>query len=430
MDILRGFIGIFSLILIGFLFSSSRKKIDWRLVIIGISAQLIFGFLVLKVDLCYQFFNYLSAGFVTVIGFSEKGAGFIFGRLLDTESFGFIFAVRVLPTIIFFSALTGGLYYLGILQKVVFGIAWVMQKTMRLSGPESLSAAGNIFLGQTEAPLLVKHFISEMNRSQLFCMMVGGMATLAGGVLATYVEFLGGSNIAEKQKFATHLLAASMMNAPAAIVMSKLIIPETENSKLNKTLSINPEKLGSNLIDALAIGAAEGLKLAAIIGGMLMAFISLIYLLNYILTDQIGAHTGLNEWIQSSTSGQFNSFSLQYILGQLFRPIAFLVGVDWKDTLIVGSLLGEKTVINEFIAYKSLADLGGKNILTEKSVIIATYALCGFSNFSSIAIQVGGLGSLAPNQRSNISALGLKAVLAGTLACLSSAAVAGMMQSF
>jgi CNT family concentrative nucleoside transporter len=424
MDYLRGLLGIGTMIVIAFLFSHDRKKIDWRLVGIGVLLQLTFGFLVLHIPQVRHVFDFLSSVFVKVIDFSNKGASFIFGNL-SSDQFGFIFAVRILPTIIFFSALTSGLYYLGVLQKVVFGIAWVMKRTLRISGAESLSSAGNIFLGQTEAPLLIKHFIKDMNRSQILCVMVGGMATLAGGVLASYIEFLGGADEARKQMFATHLLAASMMNAPGAIVMAKILYPQTEKSEIEERLVLSKEKLGVNLIDALAIGASEGIKLAAIIGGMLMAFISIIYLVNYILGDQLGALLGLNEWVKATTDGTFDQFSLQYILGQIFRPIVFMMGVDWNETLIVGSLLGEKTVINEFLAYKSLS--GYREMLSEKSIIIATYALCGFSNFSSIAIQVGGLGSLAPEKRSIISQLGLKAVLGGTLACCMSASIAGMM---
>lgn len=424
MDYFRGLLGVATMIGIAFLFSHDRKKIDWRLVGIGVLLQLAFGFLVLHIPQVRQVFDFLSSVFVKVIDFSNKGAGFIFGNL-SSDQFGFIFAVRILPTIIFFSALTSGLYYLGVLQKVVFGIAWVMKRTLRISGAESLSAAGNIFLGQTEAPLLIKHFIKDMNRSQILCIMVGGMATLAGGVLASYIEFLGGSDEARKQMFATHLLAASMMNAPGAIVMAKMLYPQTEKSDIEEQLVLSKDKLGVNLIDALAIGASEGIKLAAIIGGMLMAFISIIYLVNYILGDQLGALLGLNEWVKATTNGTFDQFSLQYILGQICRPIVFMMGVDWNETLIVGSLLGEKTVINEFLAYKSLS--GYRELLSEKSIIIATYALCGFSNFSSIAIQVGGLGSLAPDKRSTISQLGLKAVLGGTLACCMSASIAGMM---
>lgn len=426
MDLLRGIIGVFALLAIAFLFSARKKHIDWRLVFTGVAIQLIIGLLVLEVDFVQRGFGLLSSAFITIIEFSSKGAQFIFGELTDGENFGYIFAVRVLPTIIFFSALTSGLYYLGALQRVVFGIAWLMRRAMRLSGSESLGVAGNIFLGQTEAPLLVRHYIGAMNRAQLFVLMVGGMATLAGGVLASYIEFLGGTDPVQKAYFATHLLTASIMNAPAAIVFARIIIPEhPDEPPGDEHMSVSSDKLGVNIIDAVAIGAADGLKLAAIISGMLIAFISLIYLINYML-GLAGDATGLNEWVVDSTDGKFKGFTLQYLFGQLFSPIAYLCGVEWKDALVVGSLLGEKTVINEFIAYKSLSDLP-PSAISDKSRIIATYALCGFSNFSSIAIQLGGLGSLAPGQRPMISRLGLRAVLGGTLACLLSAVIAGTL---
>ena len=425
-QLIQGVVGLSGLILIAWLLSTDRKRIDWRLVLTGLILQATFGLLVLKVSFFYDLFSYASGLFVKVIEFSDRGAAFIFGSLSESKTFGFIFAVRILPTIIFFSALTSGLYYLGLLQKLVYGIAWVISRSLRLSGAESLSAAGNIFLGQTEAPLLVRHYLKDMNRSQIFCIRVGGMATLAGGVLASYIGFLGGDSVESRQFFATSLLTASIMNAPGAIVMAKMLVPQTEESKIDSQLKLDDDKLGINLIDALAIGASDGLKLAAIIAGMLIAFISLIYLVNDVLQNQIGHATGLNELIKEGTSGQFSGFTLQYILGQIFRPIAWLVGVPWNETLLVGSLLGEKTVINEFIAYDSLAKLSPEQ-LSAKSRIIATYALCSFSNFSSIAIQVGGLGSLEPSKRPMISQLGLRAVLAGTLACLMSATLAGMM---
>jgi concentrative nucleoside transporter, CNT family len=315
------------------------------------------------------------------------------------------------------------LYYLGILQKLVWGIAWVMARTMRLSGAESLSAAGNIFLGQTEAPLLIKPFIGQMTKSELLCLMTGGMATIAGSVLGAYVGMLGGSDPAEQARFAAHLLSASIMNAPAGIVISKIILPQTE--QIDEELKVNKEKLGVNLIDAMSMGAADGLKLALNIGGMLLAFIAVIAMLNYLLRDIIGDLTGLNEIIQGATNKQFDGLSLEYLLGQIFRLVAFAIGVDWQDCLQIGSLLGQKTAINEFVAYARLAEVKTAGLINEKSILIATYALCGFSNFSSIAIQVGGIGSMAPEQQSNLSKLGMKALLAATLACLMTATIAG-----
>ncbi|MCH7402060.1 NupC/NupG family nucleoside CNT transporter [Belliella kenyensis] len=426
MDYFRGLIGIAVLLLVAFIFSANKKKIDWRLVGIGVILQAVFGYLITKVEFVAQIFATVSRGFVKFLSFSEAGATFIFGDLA-TNSFGFIFAFQVLPTIIFFSTVSAGLYYLGILQKVVFVIAWIMSRTMRLSGAESLSAAGNIFLGQTEAPLLVRPFIPTMSKSELMCLMTGGMATIAGGVLAGYVAFLGGDSLEEQSRFAAYLLGASIMNAPAAIVMSKIMIPEVNKENINDKLEVNQENMGVNLIDAMSIGASEGLKLALNVGGMLLAFIAVIAALNFLLSGLIGDWTGLNAFVVSSTDGQFSGFSLEYILGQIFRLFAWVIGVEWSDTLAVGSLLGQKTVINEFVAYLSLAELKAGDSLSPKSIVIATYALCGFSNFSSIAIQVGGIGSIAPNQQGNLSKLGMQALLAATLACMMTATIAGAL---
>ncbi len=426
MDYIRGLIGLLVLVGFAYLFSVNKRKIDWRLVATGLLLQIIFGLLITKVDFVELLFKKVSDAFVIFLSFSGDGARFLFGDLAG-NSFGFIFAFQVLPTVIFFSTVTAGLYYLGILQKIVFGIAWVMSRTMRLSGAESLSAAGNIFLGQTEAPLLVRPFVANMTRSELMCLMTGGMATIAGGVLAGYVAFLGGDDPAQQSKFASYLLSASIMNAPAAIVIAKILIPETNPEGIDDKLQVSQEKMGVNLIDALSRGAADGLKLALNIGGMLLAFIAVIAALNYFLANVVGDLTGLNEFVVSSTNGTFSAFSLEYILGQAFRLFAFAMGVEWKDTLAVGSLLGQKTVINEFVAYLSLADLKEASALSNKSIIIATYALCGFSNFSSIAIQVGGIGGMAPNQQGNLSKLGMRALLAATLACMMTATIAGAL---
>ncbi|MDN3671178.1 nucleoside transporter C-terminal domain-containing protein [Echinicola jeungdonensis] len=426
MDFIRGVFGVIILLGFALLFSSARKKINWRLVGVGVALQVIFGLLITKVGFVARFFTAISRGFVKVLSFSQDGAEFLFGDLA-TDTYGMIFAFQVLPTIIFFSTLSAGLYYLGILQKLVYAIAWVMARTMRLTGAESLSAAGNIFLGQTEAPLLVRPFIASMSRSELMCLMTGGMATIAGGVLAAYVSFLGGDSPEEQSKFAAYLLGASIMNAPAAIVMSKIIVPESHPDKLNDDLVVNEEELGVNLIDALSKGAADGLKLALNVGGMLLAFIALIAALNYLLSGIIGDLTGLNQMVKETTQNQFDGFSLEYIFGQIFRGFAWVMGVEWKDTLQVGSLLGQKTVINEFIAYSGLSEMKAAGQLSPKSIIISTYALCGFSNFSSIAIQVGGIGSIAPNQQGNLSRLGLRALLAATLACMMTATIAGTL---
>ncbi|MFC6999425.1 NupC/NupG family nucleoside CNT transporter [Rufibacter roseus] len=429
MLLLQGLIGYFVLIGIAILFSTNRRAINWKLVGVGVLLQIVFGFLVTEVGFVKAGFEAVSNGFVKLLSFSSAGAEFLFGELAKPGSAagtGYIFAFNVLPTIIFFSTVTAGLYYLGVLQKIVYGIAWVMSKGMRLSGAESLSAAGNIFLGQTEAPLLVRPFIPKMTRSELMSLMTGGMATLAGGVLAAYVAFLGGNDPAQQAIFAAHLLTASIMNAPAGIVLAKILVPETEPEKINTELEVNKESLGVNVIDAMSTGAADGLRLALNVGGMLLAFIAVIALLNYILLS-IGGATGLNEVIVSSTEGRFEGLNFQYILGQIFRVFAFLMGSPWQDTLQVGSLLGQKTAVNEFVAYLDLANMKAEGTLSEKSIILATYALCGFSNFSSIAIQIGGIGGMAPSQQGNLSKLGLRALLGASIACMMTATIAGIL---
>ena len=431
---LRGLLGLAVLVGAATLFSRHRRAIDWRLVGIGITLQLFFGLLITHVEVVTLGFNAVSRGFVRFLSFAIDGAQFLFGDLAlnsnavpARHSLGVIFAFQILPTVIFFSTVSAGLYYLGILQKLVFGIAWVMARTMRLSGSESLSAAGNIFLGQTEAPLLVRPFVPGMTRSELMCLMTGGMATIAGGVLAAYVAFLGGTDPEQQARFAAYLLSASIMNAPAGIVMAKILIPETEPDKIDRDLKVSKDQLGVNLIDAMSRGATEGLKLALNIGAMLLAFIAVIALLNFLLADGLGDWLGLNDFVLRTTDGQFARFTLEYVLGQLFRPFAFVMGVAWEDTLQVGSLLGQKTAINEFIAYADLSQMQAAGTLSGRSVVIATFALCGFSNFSSIAIQIGGIGSMAPSQQGNLSKLGFWALLAATLACMMTATIAGVL---
>jgi len=435
MGYFRGAIGIVIILFIAWLLSANRKKIDWRLVITGIILQLVIAVLVLKVEWVRSGFETVGGGFVKFLNFGLEGAAFLFGDLARNSdavagtkhSLGFLFAFQALPVLIFFSAVTSGLYYLGILQKIVHAFAWIMAKTMRLSGAESLSAAGNIFMGQTEAPLLVKPFIAKMTQSELHCLMTGGMATIAGSVMGAYITFLGGADPVEATKFATYLLCASIMNAPAAIVLAKMFMPESEPEKIDRKLTVNKESIGSNVVDALATGAADGLKLALNVGAMLLAFIAVIYALNWMLVDGIGEWTGLNTWVASSTNGAFTGFSLQYIFGQVFRIFAFIMGVDWNETVQVGSLLGQKMVINEFVAYLSLSDMKAAGVLSEKAIIISTYALCGFANFSSIAIQIGGIGGMAPQRQSDLSKLGPRALLAASLATMLSGTIAGAL---
>ncbi|PWJ39978.1 NupC/NupG family nucleoside CNT transporter [Sediminitomix flava] len=429
MIIVRGIVGLLLLISIGFLFSENRKAIDWKLVGAGLFLQVIFGIAISQSEMVAGAFETIGQAFVTFLNYSADGAAFLFGGFVtDMNQYGFIFAFQVLPTIIFFAAVTSGLYYLGVLQKFVYVIAWVMSKSMRLSGAESLSAAGNIFLGQTESPLLVKPFIEKMTRSELMCLMTGGMATLAGGVLAGYVKFLGGEDPVEQAKFANYLLTASIMNAPAAIVMAKMLVPETKPELIDTKLRLNKDKIGSNFLDAVSNGTSEGLNLALNVGAMLLSFIAIIAALNGLL-GWIGDLVNINHTIAETTEGQFGELSLQYLFGLIFRPIAFIIGVDWDETLLIGSLLGQKTVINEFVAYDALSKMKEASMLSDQAVRIATYALCGFSNFSSIAIQIGGIGSLAPSRKGEIATLGTKSLLAASVACLMTATVAGTLMN-
>ena len=423
MELLRFFIGLFFIIFIAFMFSSNRKEINWKLIFTGILLQIIFALLISNVSFIETIFRSISEFFVLLIVFSKNGTLFLFQ---DASFNGFAFSA--LPVVILFSSISAFLYYFGVLQYIVKTIAWVMSKTMKLSGAESLSAAGNIFLGQTEAPLLVKPYIKNMTTSELMCLMTGGMATIAGGVFAAYVALLGGSDPDESIKFATILLTASIMNAPAGIVMAKIFSPESNKNKINQNLNLSNEDLGSNAIHALAKGASDGLKLAFNIAAMLLAFLAVVYMLNHFLS-YVGDVTSINNLIQSSSNGQFDKLSMEYILGQIFRVFAFIIGISWNESALVGSLLGQKFVLNEFIAYVDLSQMKMDGVLSEKSIIISTYALCGFANFSSIAIQIGGIGSMAPSRQEEISRLGIRALIAATLATLLTGNIAGIVMT-
>ncbi len=417
--------------------SSNRKAINWKLVITGIALQVVFALLILKVDFVYEGFRGVADFFVQVLNFTEAGSKFVLGDWPNVVqvsdgitgkvfTVGYIFAIKVLPTIIFFSALSSLLYYLGILQKIVWVFAWIMSKTMSLSGAESLSAAANIFIGQTEAPLVVKPYLEDMTKSEILCLMTGGMATIAGGVLAAYIGFLGGGDEEMELYYATHLLSASIMSAPAAIVAAKMIEPETE--KVNQNLDVSKDRIGSNVLDAVTNGTTDGLRLAVNVGAMLLVFTAFMAMFNYISLNWIGEWTGLNEQIVSSTSGRYGGLTLQYLLGQVFSPIAWLLGVPYEDITLIGQLLGEKTILNEFFAYASLGELkAAGTIANEKSIIIATYALCGFANFASIGIQIGGIGAIAPGQRKVLSQFGIKALVGGTIAAFLTATIAGVI---
>ncbi len=424
--ILRGILGMFSLILLAFLFSSKRKAINWKTVGIGLGMQLLLAYGVLKINWVKSTFEFVGKIFVKILEFTAAGSEFLLGGLMDTSSFGYIFLFQVLPTIIFFSALTSILFYYGIIQVVVRGFAMVLTKLLGISGAESLNVAGNIFLGQTEAPLMIKAYLERMTRSEILLVMIGGMATVAGGVLAAYIGFLGGDDPVARLEFAKHLLAASVMAAPGAIVISKILYPQQE--KINTDVEVSSEKIGSNVLDAIAIGTTEGLKLAANVGAMLLVFVALIAMLNYGFA-KIGEFTHLNDFLAANTP--YQTFSIEAVLGTVFAPLMWLIGVAKEDMMLMGQLLGIKLAASEFVGYIQLAELKNPatalNLTYQKSIIMATYMLCGFANFASIGIQLGGIGSLAPGQRKNLSEFGIKAVIGGTLASLLSATIAGMI---
>jgi CNT family concentrative nucleoside transporter len=500
--ILRGALGIAFLIGVAFLFSNNKRAIDWKLVVVGLTIQLTMALCIIKVPFVSDAFEWFSGLFLKIIDFTQAGSELVFGRSLigqgapitvvgqvdtliaptmqsfaitdsmgyvinnlqaDTmraftplsittpdsvlvsvgkfkasDSVGYIFATRALPTIIFFSALSSVLYYFGILQRIVYVLAWMMQKVMRITGAESMAAAANVFMGQTEAPLVIKPYLAKMTKSELLCMMVGGMATIAGGVMVAYVGFLGGDDPVQQAIFAKHLLAASIMSAPAAILTAKILYPET-SSEVNRDLTIAKEQIGTDLLDAISKGTTDGVRLAVNVAAMLIVFTALIAMLNYMCSSSlgqipIGDGQTLNTYVQASSQKGvdalgnpiylFKSFNIEYIMGWGMAPVAWLLGTPTEDILVVGQLLGKKTILNEFVAYADIPTV--QPYITAKSKIILTYALCGFANFASIGIQIGGIGVLAENQRQSLSQLGLKALLGGTIACFLTAAVAGM----
>src|SRR6056297_3404509 len=442
MDIIRGIIGVVALLGLAFVFSKNKKNINWKLVGIGIGFQFLLAIFILKADVLAAVwaplgwpmlaFQKVASFFVVVLNYTTEGASFIFGRLGQgpehPESLGVFFAFQVLPTIVFFASLTAILYHYGILQFVVKMVSKGIQKLLGTSGAETLSVVSNIFVGQTEAPLVIKPFIEKMTKSELMVVMTGGMATIAGGVMAAYVAMLGtpfaeanGLEIAVAQQlFAERLLGASLMAAPAALVIAKILIPEDGEPVTKGEVNMHVEKTDANGIDAAATGAGVGLKLALNVGAMLLAFIALLAMGNYFLFE-IGEITGLNS--------AFPNFELtiEGLLGWAIAPIAFIVGVPWQDAVNMGSLLGTKVVLNEFVAYLQLADMVQQGMISQTTITMATFALCGFANFSSIAIQIGGIGGLAPSRKSELASFGLLAVLAGTLANLMTATIAGIL---
>ena len=422
-SLVRGIMGIIFLLLISYVFSTNRKAINWKTIGLSLLIQTVIAVGVLKVNWIADLFEYLGSFFLKILDFTNAGTYMILGEFVDVEKTGYVFAFQALPVIIFFSALTSIAYYFGIIQKIVKFLAWVLTKLFGISGPESLSLSGNIFLGQTESPLMIKAYLEKMNRSELFLVMVGGMATVAGSVLGAYIGFLGGDDPVARLSFAKSLLAASVMAAPGAIVISKIIYPQTE--KVNLNINLTNSEIGGNFLSAISKGTNEGVRMAVNVGAMLLVFIALIALLNGIFS-YIG-NLGINLWISENTS--YSNLSVEFILGIIFSPIMWLIGVANTDILLMGQLLGVKLASSEFVAYAQLAELKNvENIISlnyEKSVIMATYMLCGFANFASIGIQIGGIGVIAPKIKPILIELGFKAMLAGTIVSLLSATIAG-----
>ena len=432
----RGVLGLGAFIALAAAFSTNRRRIPWRVVGIGVAMQLLIGWLVLHVAPVRVLFEAVGTFFVRLLGFTNEGTALVFGWINSLAggnipeypftAGGPIFVISVLPTIIFFAAFTSLLYRLGLLQLIVFAFAWVMSKTLKLSGAETLSASANIFVGQTEAPLLIKPYLAQMTRSELLAIMIGGMATIAGGVMAVYITLLGGNDPAEQVRWATHLLTASVLSAPAALVVAKILLPQEEI--VDESLRINAERPGANLLDAICLGTTDGIRLAVNVGGMLIVFTALVALVNWTMATWIGSWTGLNDLVATATGGRYQELSLQFLFGLLGAPLAWLMGIDADQLLVSGQLLGEKTVLNEFYAYFTMNRLQTAGLLTDdRTRVILTYALCGFSNLVSIGIQIGGIGALAPEKRSELALLGWRALLGGSIACFMTACVAGML---
>ena len=425
-SLLRGLLGMLVLIFIAYLFSNNRKAIAWKTVGVGLLIQVVIAVGVLKIEWVKRIFETLGNFFIKVLEYTGEGTKMLLGEFGNTETYGFIFVFQALPVIIFFSALSSMLYYFGVIQKVVGFLAWLLTKIFKISGTESLSVAGNIFLGQTEAPLLIKAYLEKMNRSEIFLVMVGGMATVAGSVLGAYIGFLGGNDPVQRLEFAKSLLAASVMAAPGAIVMAKIIYPQTED--IVTDISISNDKIGSNLLSAISIGTGEGIKMAVNVAAMLLVFIALIAMLSSIFSG-IGDFIGLNSWIAANTV--YDSFSIEFLLGYLFAPLMWIIGVATEDIALMGQLLGVKLVASEFVGYTQLVSLKDGMSVThftyQKSVIMATYMLCGFANFASIGIQIGGIGIIAPKTKKLLTELGFKAMVGGSLVSLMSATIAGII---
>lgn len=419
----QGLIGMVALLAIAFSLSKFRRNIDWKLVGAGLALQLLMAWLCLSFGPVVEVFNAFAAGINRVISFADKGSEFIFGKATDASGpWGFIFAVRVLPVIIFFASLMAVLYHLGIMQRLVAAIAWFLRKSLRITGVEALSASANIFVGQTEAPLCVKPYIAGMTRAQLMAIMTGGFATIAGSVMAAYVGILGGADEATRILYAKHFMTASLMSAPAGLIMARILYPETEVPRDESVIRSGAEERATrNVVDAAATGATDGLRLALNVAAMLVAFVALLAMLNYPL-----------EWFGNRYMHEFLAarnipkLSFEVILGWILSPLAWAIGVPWKDSGVVGGLMGTQVIATEFVAYLKLSTAMNDGSISPRAAQITTYALCGFANLPSIGIQIGGLSALAPERRADLASLGLRAMTAGALACWMTGAVASM----
>ncbi len=425
-DILRGLAGLAVFLGVAVLFSADRKNIPWRVVGVGLLLQFVLAALVMHVPPVRIGVELVGLFFVKLLGFTADGTRFLFGSLLDEQSHGVIFALSVLPSIVFFSALSAALYYLGILQRIVHGMAWIFSKTMRLSGPETLSASANVFLGQTEAPLLIRPWLAHMTKSEILCIMIGGMATVAGAVMIAYISLLGGGDPAQQLVFATHLLTKSVITVPAALMIAKILLPQTE--PVDTSLHLAQETNGVNLLDAICRGTTDGVKLAVNVGAMLLVFTALVALVNYVLEGWIGEVTGWNELVTAWSGGVFDGFSLDLLLGMIFAPVAWLMGISSDAVMVSGALLGERTMLNEFVSFVRLGELKATGAFADpRNLMILTYALAGFANIVSIGVQIGGIGGLAPSQRETLARFGWRALLGASLACFMTGAVAGIV---
>jgi len=424
--VVRAIFGLCVLVLLCFACSERRDRVRWSLVGYGVALQIVMAVLILRVPFFHEATRSVSWFFNKLVGFSNSSAAFVFGRLASDETGAFGFAFTVLPTIVFFSALSAILYYLRVLPCIVFGFAWLLNRSLKLSGAESLAAAANVFIGQTEAPLVIKPYLKSMNRSEIMALMTGGMATIAGGVLAVYMSVLGGGSDTEAIAFGQHLLTASLLSAPAAMVVSKILVPQVE--PLDASLAFPSDQAAGGLLDAATRGTSDGIKLALNVGGMLLAFTGLVYLLNWMVSSGVGEWSGLNSWVGQITDGRFEAFNFSFLVGVVSAPFAWLIGVGWEDCLIVGQLLGERLVLNEFISYLNLAEFQAAGVFKDsKSVVIATYALCGFANLTSVGIQIGGISALEPSQRPNLLTFGLRSLLGGMVACYMTAIIASTL---